>query len=336
MKKEKKIDIRFSHQLDLLEKYFEVDRENKIIEIKFKYDKPTDALDEEISSTKKPLFKKEVLETISEYLNMLPTGYKANIDILFDDMEGYNPEEITESLNDYLELNSYQIFRESKKKWLIASLLIFFGIMILVLKINLGMLSLLSDYAKSIFEEVVDIAAWVFIWEAVTVLFLSPSDLLIYGIGLLKKINVIKLGTENNYHTQTKEEIIEKWQYDSKTSKVCRVLWLASSVFLMALATSDLISTLILYMGIGLSGIFFVTLVANSLTFLLGLSGLLSYVGKNKLNLIMKIFGAIFALVSIGLTGVGIYMKESSIIFTYSMVSIFTLIIVILPKNKIR
>ena len=50
MKKEKKIDPRFSHQLDLLEKYFEVDRENKIIEMKFKYDKASDAIDDEISS----------------------------------------------------------------------------------------------------------------------------------------------------------------------------------------------------------------------------------------------------------------------------------------------
>ena len=336
MKKEKKIDVRFSHQLDLLEKYFEVDRENKIIEMKFKYAKATDALDEEISSVKKPLFKREVLETISEYLNMLPTGYKANVDLLFDDMEGYNPEEITESLNDYLELNSFQIFRESKKKWLIAALLIFFGVMILVVKINLGNISLLSDYGKSIFEEVVDIAAWVFIWEAVTVLFLSPSDLLIYGIGLLKKINAIKLGTESNCHTQTKEEIIDKWQYDSKSSKLCRVLWLTSSVFLMALATSDFISIAIMIVSLGMSNIFILSLVADIFTFLLGLSGLLSYVGKNKLNLIMKIFGVFLAILSIVIVGLGIYLNDGSVILTYSLIAIFSLVLVILPKKKIR
>ena len=89
-------------------------------------------------------------------------------------------------------------------------------------------------------------------------------------------------------------------------------------------------------MGIGISGMLLVTLVADGLTFLLGLSGLLSYVGKNKLNLIMKIFGFVFALVCIVLVSVGIYMNANSIIFTYSMVLIFTLIILILPKNKIR
>ncbi len=336
MKKEKKIDPRFSHQLDLLEKYFEVDRENKIIEMKFKYDKASDAIDDEISSVKKPLFKREILETISEYLNMLPTGFKANVDILFDDLEGYDPKDISESLNDYLELNSFQIFREGKKKWLIASLLVFFGIIILIIKINSGKLNLVSDYGKSIFEEVIDIIAWVFIWEAVTVLFLSPSDLLIYGIGLLKKINVIKIGDDKNYHTQTKEEIIDKWQYDSKSSKVCRVLWLSSSVFLMALGTSDFITEIILCGKVGFNWINTIGILADVLTFLLGLSGLLSYIGKNKLNIIMKAFGIILALLALVLFVAGIELGDGQTIFTYGAIVAFTLVIVILPKKKIR
>ena len=62
-----KIDPRFTRQLDLLEKYFVVDRENKIIEMQFKYDKASDVLDDEISCINKPLFKTEVLSTIFEY-----------------------------------------------------------------------------------------------------------------------------------------------------------------------------------------------------------------------------------------------------------------------------
>ena len=336
MAKIKKEDPRFTRQLDLLEKYFNVDRQNKIIEMEFKYDKASDVLDSELSTLKKPLFKKEILETISEYLNMLPTGYKADVDIVLDDLEGYNPEDITDSLNDYLELNSYQIFREGKKKWLIASLLVFSGLILLVLKINLANLNLVSDYGKSIFEEVVDIIAWVFIWEAVTVLFLSPSDLLIYGIGLLKKVNVIKIGTIDNKHIQAKEDILDKWQYDSKSFKFARILWLTSSVFLMALATSSIISSLVFFTSNEVNLITALFVIPDVLIFLFGLSGILSYVGKNRLNVVMKVFGVILALLGIIIVIYAIYSSESQMIFTYSLITIFSLVLVLLPKRKIK
>ena len=331
-----KIDPRFTRQLDLLEKYFVVDRENKIIEMQFKYDKASDVLDDEISCINKPLFKTEVLSTISEYLNMLPTGYKADVSILFDDLEGHNPEEISNSLNDFLELNSYQIVREGKKKWLIAALLVFFGVVLIMIKINLSSLDFFSSFGKALSEEVVDIVGWVFIWEAATVLFLSPSELLIYGIGLLKRINIIKIGTNDNNHIQTKEDIIERWQYDSKRYKFIRSLWLISSVFLMALGTSSILQTIRGGSNDYPGWIIVIQLITDTATFLLGLSGILSYIGKSRLNIIMKVFGGLLFLVSLLVATLLIIAGGITLSFTYILTTLFALVLVVVPKNKIR
>ena len=251
-------------------------------------------------------------------------------------MEDYNPEEITESLNDYLELNSYQIFREGKKKWFIAAILVFFGFLLLALKINFEYLNFLSDYGKKILEEAVDITAWVFIWEAVTVLFLSPSDLLVYGIGLLKRINVIKIGSNDNTFVQSKEDIIDRWQYDSKGFKFARVLWLVSSVFLMALASSDVLNFFVLAIN-GKAIVFdYVYLAFDIIVFLLGLSGILAYIGKNKLHLVMKVFGVLLAILAVTLAGVSIYIKDIRDMFIYLPIGVFSAIIAILPKRKIK
>ena len=83
--------------------------------------------------------------------------------------------------------------KENRKKTLIVTLLILAGLLFIVLSKTVLSALFTDSTMNSIFVEVLDIDGWVFIWEAVTLLFLNPSESLKNGSQIVFKLKSFNL-----------------------------------------------------------------------------------------------------------------------------------------------
>lgn len=162
----------------LLEKYYDVDEEKRSVSISLKYDTVSSLIDESLDGNEY-LINTEVIDTINKHLKNIPAIYKTDVNIKINDFNGVNKEQFLDAFNDVIELNHYALERENKRKWIVTSILVVVGIIILffnvIAKANSWYGS--NETSNNIASEVFDICAWVFIWEAVTVMFLTPTEL---------------------------------------------------------------------------------------------------------------------------------------------------------------
>jgi len=178
MKKRKtmKDDI-LERELELYRKYYEVDEENRIVRIVLHYETAEDLLEKDVSTFERPQIKYEILERMSDLVRTVPETYRSDISLEIKDYQGYDSEKLMEAMKDSIEFARYKSDKEIKRNWVIASLFTLVGLVILLVAafLSSSSFSWTDSTNGAIFKEILDIAAWVFIWEAVTILFISPN-----------------------------------------------------------------------------------------------------------------------------------------------------------------
>lgn len=291
MKNKNKNLFENKRQIELLEKYYVVDNDKKIINIDLHYPKSSDILLNNEGNINCPLFKNEILETINNSIERTPKDYKVNIIFDIEDYENYNPKQIIESFNDTLELGQYSARRGKQLKNLIASILILVGIILLFFMIIGKNNNWFEEGIKSdIISEVIDIAAWVFIWEAVTMIFLEQPEQNKFALKIRRKvvqITMLKKGNNEPLYLENTNSIFNNWEGESKIKSVGRnCLLISSSAYLFLalfniyslckyLLANDLtiftIATLIIF-----------TIISSGVSILAGLGGLFKYIGKKN------------------------------------------------------
>ncbi len=289
MKKNKELNAR---QIELFEEYYDINKEAKIVSYSLNFDKASDIFD---SSAKKPLFNNDVLESINSLIEKAPFGYKVNINFNITDYQGYNPKEIITSFNDTLELNQYVARRSRQKKEILASNLILIGVILLfVMVITKTNESFGEGLRTEIASEVINIAAWVFIWEAVTMLFLEHSKQNIFALKIRRRVSQITMFQTNNNQPLAIEkagQIFGNWENEGKIKRTGKLFTLLSSFGFLFLSFYSFYK---LYLNILNSKndvlaiiIYIASTIVSSLLFLCaGLGGISLY--KEKNNIVSK------------------------------------------------
>lgn len=291
MKNKNKNLFENKRQIELLEKYYVVDNDKKIINIDLHYPKSSDILLNNEGNINCPLFKNEILETVNNSIERTPKDYKVNIIFDIEDYENYNPKQIIESFNDTLELGQYSARRGKQLKNLIASILILVGIILLFFMIIGKNNNWFEEGIKSdIISEVIDIAAWVFIWEAVTMIFLEQPEQNKFALKIRRKvvqITMLKKGNNEPLYLENTNSIFNNWEGESKIKSVGRNCLLISSSAYLFLALFDIYS-LCKYLLANDLTIFTIatliifTIISSGVSILAGLGGLFKYIGKKN------------------------------------------------------
>lgn len=226
-----------NRQLELLKKHYDIDEINKLVTINLRYELATDLLVEDLGKNEHPQFEWSVLERINEVIDTLPMGYKVNIELGIGDFQGYSPTTIMESFNDELELNSFGVRKSRTKTWLMAASLVIVGIVLLIFMFLGSSLGWFGEGTQNdIFVEIIDIAACVFVWEAVSMVFLEHSDNFSVSFNLKKRIENVKIkNTKTNeiLSSENHEDIFGHWQKEKPLFSLARgSLLFASSAFI--------------------------------------------------------------------------------------------------------
>lgn len=357
MKNKKEKSIINKREIELLNKYYEIDNENKIVTMPLHYEKASDLINGKIVSKDNYLFDYEELTSINDMIKRVPVMYKVKIDIQIDDYEDYEPEKLLAGFNDALELNQYNFVREGKWKFFKAGILLIVGITVLFFQ-GYGKLSgwFGSSDSASIYSEIFDIIGWVFIWECVTVAFLTGSELSVSSnMFRLRVLEVSFYDQEKLLVTENLNEAGKNWETDKRLEKASRLALLFSGVAFIALGSMNLITAFSSYhrfmsevdfSNIGeaiiIFGIFLlIEIVIVAIEVLGGISALFRYLGKTVLRRFSNVFSIILMILLVSIIAFNISSGSYSNIAGY-FVSLVVMVIylfgyitnIIINKNK--
>ncbi|MBO8427517.1 MAG: hypothetical protein IAC58_03060 [Firmicutes bacterium] len=161
---------------DLISEYFDVDDSNGICKVNLTFDKFTDFFD--VESAKKPLLKGALTERLNNIFLDIPNVYRLDLVIKIKDYEGYSKEEALEYFKNGTLFNTIKQIKLYHNKKILSLILLILGVITLLAMVllNTYVFKNSDDIASQIISEVLDIAAWVFVWEAVTIYFLDRSE----------------------------------------------------------------------------------------------------------------------------------------------------------------
>ncbi|HBR85872.1 MAG TPA: hypothetical protein DEA32_01650 [Firmicutes bacterium] len=158
---------------------FDIDEDKHEMLIEFRYDRFSDIFNTSLGRKGGiPLIRNEMMETLERCFRFRPIGYSVRFDFVVSDLEGHTVEEAEKCFVHSISLGGYVSSKEGKGKTMTALVLTIVGILILVftsLCTGLGWVDVEGATWK-IMSEVLDIAAWVFIWEAVTIYFIDRPE----------------------------------------------------------------------------------------------------------------------------------------------------------------
>lgn len=324
----KKLDfIKDERQLELIKKYYDVDIDNKIINITLHYDKVSDILDVTASNKKSPLFLHEPLEKINNLISNAPFGYKLAINFEIDDYEGYDPKNIISSFNDTLELSQYAARKHRQFKQLLSATLVLIGVLLLLfMVVSKNLMWFGNDIKAEIINEVINITAWVFVWEAVTLLFLEHSEEVKFALKIRRgvlQIAMYKTGEEEPIAKEKALDIFGKWENEGNLRVAGKYLLLISSMAFIFMAFYNVFTfaSNLKYMETNKIGLFiFITMSIVITSICAGIGGLAIYVGKKKsrFSRLAKLLSFLFFIFIICILAVSIALGNMEIIISIS------------------
>lgn len=216
-----KIDSKLQRrQLELMKKRFDVDEEKKTVKLALHYEKASEVLDTSLDS-KIPTFDRSKFDFIKDTISDFRPDYKTDLSIQIDDYEDYKADEIMEGFNDAVELTHYSGNREHKKKFVQVTFLIIAGVLLLNIIANGYIIDLFgfSEIGTSVFKEVLDISSWVFIWEAVSLMFLRPSEDRLISLTLAHRLKQVSF-LDKKGEVTAKEDYSDSYADTAKERKL--------------------------------------------------------------------------------------------------------------------
>ena len=257
--------------IELLKKYYPVNDEEKTITACFHYDTAEELFETQVNPDCMPQLQPEFLEKIHGMIPRIPRPYRLEIQLKINDFQGHKPKTIVESFSDSLEFMQFSKRADNSRMYFLSAMLVIVGYFILGMMVvgqESGWFG--SDFIASIAEEVVDIAGWVFLWEAVTILFLESSERSISDPGIRKRIASFMVcnSEESMLVNCSGDELFQKWGRMDKMKSIVRHSLL-------------------------ISGCGFVLFGLNGLFYLLQVDTLAGEVGVEYLNFIRFILGSI-------------------------------------------
>ena len=170
--------------------FFDVDEEKKEVSVVLEYEKPSDIFDQK-AITKIPMLSDDFVSWLQESFEYAPRDHKINLDIAFDDMDGYSEEELQNILKKNLLLEAHRMLKATSLKNRIAFILVGIGIVAFIAMLIITNLWIDDSVAKQIFSYISDIAVTVTFWEAMTILIVENAEKTNYYNNLRKGYNRI-------------------------------------------------------------------------------------------------------------------------------------------------
>ncbi len=299
-----------ARQVELLKKYYVVNEEEKTVDIKLGYDSTDNLFTDDYASDDHPEVSHDIVERVSDIIGRVPADYKANIKLQIDDLEEHSPETVLESFNDAIEFSHYSVHKETKHKWVQIALLIIAGLLFLIF-MNVGdACGWFGDSEDSLTKtivEFIDIAGTVFLWEAVTIIFLSPSEEKLRTLRFKKRVNSISILDKegNTLICEDSSTTFGRWAEETLLSKISKYCLLIAGAGYICVGGSSLIYGIkMLTCGelqndSNLVITIISALIGAALMIFVGIAAISDYTGRGRFHKFISVFAILWLVVGI-------------------------------------
>ena len=293
-----------ARQVELLKKYYDVDEEKQTVDIKLGYDQASDLFTDDYASENHPEVSHDIVDRVSEVIGRVPTDYKTNVKLQINDLEGHSPETVLESFNDAVELSHYSVHKETKGKWLKIAMLIIAGLLFLIF-MNVGdacgWFGEAEDSYTKTMVEFIDIIGWVFLWESVTIIFLSPSEEKIRTMRLKRRVNSISILDKdgNTLICEDSSTTFGRWAEETRLSKVSKYCLLIAGAGYIGVGGSSLIYGIKMFtsgelkVNSELTGAIITTLIGAAFMTFVGFAAISEYTGRGRFHKFFNVFAVL-------------------------------------------
>lgn len=193
----------FDKQNRLLDYIYDVDKENRIVTARIHFASIDDIID---PSYKKNLMLNDALwQKMEQVLKSVPFSYKVNFEFEIDDMKDYSLDVLMSALEKNIDMKYLGFAISTRRKRRAALSLTAIGILLLLGNIILQVLQPFNGVVENILVEIIDIAAWVFVWEAVTIYYIDGYEMRRGLKNIRKRILDISF-TDSQTKNQKKED----------------------------------------------------------------------------------------------------------------------------------
>jgi len=320
-----------TRQKELLKKYYNLDESAKTVKLYFRYKRASEILNTNVGNPLFPTFNDETLSLINNAIDNNNPGFKVELNFEIENYEAYSPKNIIEAFNDTLEIKQYGARHKRQLKTLLCSIFVLIGTLVLLLMAIIKQEHLiLNETNQEIFSEILNIVAWVFIWEAVSMFFIEHSEQTKFAIKIKKNVSRIvlyKKGDESPIAKEEANQIFGKWENENKIKKLGKAFTLISSFIFIFLAFFSIYQVKIVIEkeeSIELIHKVLIFIISFSSFMLLGIIGITSYLEKYaKIKKFITPFIVILTILIISLNVFSLIIKNT----TLQILSIFSLII---------
>lgn len=122
----------------------------------------------------KEVISSELAIFLEDAVKEIPPKCDVHLEISGDTIDAHEQEVYPKAIHQYYKMQLVDINRKLNRNKMSALIMLIIGIAVLGLYITLSF-SLLENH---VFAEVIDIAAWVFVWEAVDLFFITRKEIL--------------------------------------------------------------------------------------------------------------------------------------------------------------
>lgn len=151
---------------ELLDEYYQIDGNKANFSLNFKT--IDDIVDETFIGHKSLILEQDFEDKLKEYIALLPKKYELTININIEDTQGHSIDEIKSMFQNNTKLNKFKRLQSNSKKTGIAIAMTIVGSLFFLfyaLGVNYNWWAILVEF--------LDIACWVFYWEAATIVFID-------------------------------------------------------------------------------------------------------------------------------------------------------------------
>lgn len=226
---------KIARQIELLKKYYDIDDEKRVIYVVLHYSSVSEVLATDISCKGAPHFSRAILNRVSDLLDTFPAGFDVDLTLKFDDYEGYEPSLLMSAFKDNLEMVHYSCYKEKKYNYLLAAILAAVSAALIGARL-FAMNNKLID-GSGVLQEMIDISAWVFLWEAVTIIFLSVSEKMEIATKVISHLSAISFvdKTGKLVGSVSHKELVSSWLFETKPQRSGRIVLLIAGAATFAL-----------------------------------------------------------------------------------------------------
>ena len=173
------------------ESFFDIDEGDKTAKIVLEFRQPEDIFDKNYI-TKTPVLSDDFMEWIGSAFDLVPSKYKIDLAVRFEDMGQYDEEELRDVFRKNMELEFKSKFSASRRRNRVAYSLIGVGVAFFLAMMLVNNLWDSTSVWKDIFVYISDIATTVTFWEAMTILVVEQKEKRAYLKNLTSRFSAIR------------------------------------------------------------------------------------------------------------------------------------------------